>query len=107
MSVKDPVQKFGIFRFPEGNRFDAPELRLGVEACRLVGLDPDHHGIGVKVAPPKGGDDFGNRFPSASNFSDSFAQTQHANTDGVYGADRRSRLRRDAGGPISSFVSPR
>jgi hypothetical protein len=26
---------------PWGNRFDAPELRLGVEACRLVGLDPD------------------------------------------------------------------
>src|SRR6476661_7891814 len=38
---KDPVQKFGIFRFPERNRFDAPDLRLGVEACRLVGLDPD------------------------------------------------------------------
>jgi hypothetical protein len=32
---------------------------------------------------------------------------KHANTDGVYGVDRRSRLRRDAGGPISSFVSPR
>jgi hypothetical protein len=25
---KDPVQKFEIFRFPEGNRFDAPELNL-------------------------------------------------------------------------------
>jgi hypothetical protein len=38
---KNPVTKFGVFRFPEVNRFDAPELRLGVEACRLVGLDPD------------------------------------------------------------------
>src|ERR1700681_4512411 len=49
---KDPVQKFGIFRFPEGNRFDAPELRLGVEACRLVGLDPDQ--LSLQAPFPEG-----------------------------------------------------
>ena len=48
---KDPVQKFGGFRFPEGNRFDAPELRLGVEACRLVGLDPDQ--LSLQTAFPE------------------------------------------------------
>ena len=41
MHSPHPVQKFGIFWYSEKNRFDAPELRLGVEACRLVGLDPD------------------------------------------------------------------
>src|ERR1700681_2222245 len=49
---KDPVQKFGIFLFPEGNRFDAPELRLGVGACRLVGLDPDQ--LSLQAPFPEG-----------------------------------------------------
>jgi hypothetical protein len=37
---------------PWGNRFDAPELRLGVEACRLVGLDPDQ--LSLQVPFPEG-----------------------------------------------------
>jgi hypothetical protein len=48
---KNPVTKYGVFRFPEGNRFDASELRLGVEACRLVGLDPDQ--LSLKLPSPK------------------------------------------------------
>ena len=39
---------------PWGNRFDAPELKLdlGVEACRLVGLDPDQ--LSLQAPFPEG-----------------------------------------------------
>jgi hypothetical protein len=45
-------KKFELFQFPKGNPFDAPELRLGVEACRLVGLDPDQ--LSLQAPFPEG-----------------------------------------------------
>jgi hypothetical protein len=39
--LSDPVTQIRDFPVSRGDRFDAPGLRLGVGACRLVGLDPD------------------------------------------------------------------